>query len=292
MASRISARLSKSPRLAETQALKATWPGIELTVATENIKKPTVWKIHENRHALIVHLDGKINKIDTEIDRFGSKLHPPVNGEFWLIPANAKYFTYTQGDAVRYAEFYFDVDYLETVLGEEAAGRYLVPRIGQFNEFLYQNVRELVSVTSKTDDLSRLIGANISQTLCLHLFSNYNSPESSVVLPVRRFTPETFSLLQEYIFDNITTKIRLQDLAQLAETSEHNLLRTFSHSFGKTPAQYIIEQRLRRSRWLLANTKKDITTIALETGFSSHSHLTSTFKKQLGITPQDFRMRC
>lgn len=53
--------------------------------------------------------------------------------------------------------------------------------------------------------------------------------------------------------------------------------------------QYIIAQRLRRARWLLMHTRNDITTIALETGFASHSHLTTAFKQHTGLTPLAFR---
>lgn len=289
MTFKISAELSKSPQFVSDKPITTNWQGIELTVASENIEKPTVWKIHEKRHALIVHLGGKMNTIETEINRRASKLNPPTDGEFWLIPAKSEYFTYTQGEAVSYAEFYFDLDYLENLLGEKAKNYELMPHIGQYDNFLYQNVKELVSTTSKNDDISKLIGNNISQTLCLYLFSNYNTNEFASNGNKIKFTPKKFSLLQEYIHDNLSDKITLENLAEIAEISNHNLLRFFSNSFGKTPAQYIIEQRLRKARWLLKNSKKDITNIALETGFSSHSHLTSTFKKIIGITPQEFR---
>jgi AraC family transcriptional regulator len=290
MASKISAKLSKSPQLFVEKPKRANWQGIELTLASESIEKPTVWKIHENRHALIVHLGGKIDTIETEINHRASKLSPPTDGEFWLIPANSEYFTYTQGEAVAYAEFYFDLNYLDKLLGDKAKDYELLPHVGQFNNFLYQNVKELVSVTSRTDDVSKLIGENVSQTLCLYLFSNYGTNKSVSAANHQKFTPKRFSLLQEFIHDNLSEKITLENLAEIVGLSEHNLLRLFNSSFGKTPAQYIIEQRLRKARWLLANTKKDITTIALETGFSSHSHLTSTFKKNVGISPNNFRL--
>ena len=75
----------------------------------------------------------------------------------------------------------------------------------------------------------------------------------------------------------------LDDLAAVAGMSVHNFLRAFRKSFGTTPAQYVIDQRLRRARWLLTNTAHDIVAIALETGFSSHSHLTATMHRRHGI---------
>lgn len=289
MAFKISDELSNSPQFGGETPLTKTWKGIELTVAFENIEKPTVWKIHEGRHALIVHLGGTIDTIETEINRRTSKLNPPTDGEFWLIPADSEYLTYTQGGAVSYAELYFDVNYLEDLLGEKTSNYKLLPHIGHYDNFLYQNIKELVSLTAKSDDISQLLGENLSQAVCLYLFGNYNAREFAAHGTKTKFTPQKFSRLQEFIHDNLAEKITLENLADIADVTQHNLLRVFGNSFGKTPAQYIIEQRLRKARWLLANTKKHITDIALETGFSSHSHLTATFKKNIRITPREFR---
>ncbi|MEK7725415.1 MAG: AraC family transcriptional regulator [Acidobacteriota bacterium] len=290
MAFKISAEISNSPQFVFESTQTAKWEGIELTVASENIEKPTVWAINENRHALIVHLGGTINEIETEIDRRASKLNPPTDGEFWLIPANAEYFSFTRGETVRYAEFYFDLNYLEMIFGDKAKNYELMPHIGHFDNFLYQNVKQLTAIVSKSDDISNLMSENISQTLCLYLFSNYNTKSFSAGKQSIKFTPKKFSLLQEYIHDNLSERIMLENLAEIVGMTSHNLLRFFGKSFGKTPAQYIIEQRLRKVRWLLVNSKKDITTIAQETGFSSHSHLTTTFKSHAGITPNEFRL--
>lgn len=289
MTFKISAKVSNSPQFINEKPLTINWRGIELTVASESIEKPTIWKIHENRHALIFHLGGKINRIETEINRRASRLNPPTDGEFWLIPANSEYTTYTQGESVRYAEFYFDADYLEKLLGARAKNYELLPSVGQFDIFLFQNVKKLVSASLKSDDISNLIGENISQTICLHLFGNYGAKSPESTQNALKFSPKRFELLQEYIHDNLAEKITLENLATIAEVSPHNLLRLFGKSFGKTPAQYIIEQRLQKARWLLANTARDITTIAFETGFASHSHLTSTFKKHVGLAPHKFR---
>ncbi|HMS43619.1 MAG TPA: hypothetical protein PKE69_25550, partial [Pyrinomonadaceae bacterium] len=152
MAFKFPTKLSNSPQFVLIEPQTASWGGIELTVASENIEKPTVWAIKESRHALVVHLGGTIN----EIARRASKLNPPTDGEFWLIPANSEYFSYTRGETVSYAEFYFEPDYLRRVLGEKAKNYELMPHIGQYDNFLNQSVKQLVSLASKSDDISNL----------------------------------------------------------------------------------------------------------------------------------------
>ncbi len=289
MTFKFSTKLSDSPQIIEEKPQTVHWDGIELTVASENIEKPTVWSINEDRHALIVHLGGTINQIETEIDRRGSKINPPTAGEFWLIPANSKYFSYTRGETVRYAEIYFEKDYLSKVFGEKKPEVELLSHIGWYDNFLYQNVKQLVSLVRQTDDISKLMSENISQTLCLYLFNNFTANSTKQKTEPIKFSPKKYALIQEYIQENLTEQITLEKLAKVAGMNSHTLLRSFGKTFGTTPAQYIIEQRIRKARWLLINSDKDITTIAHETGFSSHSHLTTTFKKNINLSPREFR---
>ena len=72
-------------------------------------------------------------------------------------------------------------------------------------------------------------------------------------------------------------------IAAIADTSVHRLLIAFRRNFGTTPAQYVLTQRLRRARWRLLNSSQDIAEIAVSCGFSSHSHLASAFKRDIGI---------
>jgi AraC-like DNA-binding protein len=74
---------------------------------------------------------------------------------------------------------------------------------------------------------------------------------------------------------------------QLGVTPIH-LTQSFKRSEG-VPL-YRFQTRLRLSRALaeLPN-RDDITDLALDLGFSSHSHFTATFRSALGVTPSEFR---
>ena len=49
--------------------------------------------------------------------------------------------------------------------------------------------------------------------------------------------------------------------------------------------------KIKAAKKLLILTQKDMTEIALETGFSTSSHFISCFKKYTGMTPKCFRMK-
>ena len=284
MAFKFSEQLLNSPKYS---AISRSWSGIELRVSREDISNSTIWNIKENSHRAIVHLSGNINKLETELNGCGNLLEPPMAGELWLVPSEMKYSSKAIGDVVQYAEIIFQSRNFENFITEIE----LKPQVGYFDKFLYQNVLYLSELIDKNDDVSKLLGENLSRTIGLHILKTYNADTKRKTINDQksRFDTKWEKIIQSYIFDNLEQQITLAKLADLVGVSTHNFLELFSRSFGTTPAQFIIKHRLRKVRQMLVNTKKDITTIAFETGFSSHSHLTSTFKKKLAITPQDFR---
>lgn len=268
---------------------QTTWKGIDLMVSSEDISTSAVWNIHENRHALILHLGGRIDEIETEIDKRASKIDPPSDGEFWLIPAGAEYYSFTRGAEVNYAEFFIEPEYVGEIIGEKARRYELAAQIGKFDSFLFETTKYLISLLDETDDISELMRADLSRAMCLHLFRKYSSDASEKKTVSREFSRDRFELIQEFIHDNLAEQIQIKTLANVAGVGPDTLLRRFRKSFGTTPAQYVIEQRLRKVRWMLTNSKKDLTSISMETGFSSHSHMTTTFKNHVGVTPAEFR---
>ncbi|MCK7592803.1 helix-turn-helix transcriptional regulator [Pseudomarimonas salicorniae] len=77
----------------------------------------------------------------------------------------------------------------------------------------------------------------------------------------------------------------LEALAAHFELSSFHLLRSFRRGLGLTPHQYLLQIRLRRSFDLLEAGGLRIIDIALATGFSSHGHYSTAFRKTFGISP-------
>jgi AraC family transcriptional regulator len=66
-------------------------------------------------------------------------------------------------------------------------------------------------------------------------------------------------------------------------------VREFKVTFEATPHQYIQQRRLMRARELLGSTDASLSTVALETGFASHSHFSTAFRAATGVTPSSYR---
>ena len=84
------------------------------------------------------------------------------------------------------------------------------------------------------------------------------------------------------------TTISLAELAGQVGVSSAYLSRAFRAATGETLHAFREDLRLRRSLDLLPESRGDFTRVALELGYSSHSHFSSRFRRHFGITPTEF----
>ena len=81
----------------------------------------------------------------------------------------------------------------------------------------------------------------------------------------------------------------LATLAREANVSPRHFSRSFRRVFGETPYQYLLSRRLERARHLLRTTDMTVAEVCLEVGFTSVGSFTTTFKRQVGVSPTTFR---
>jgi len=89
--------------------------------------------------------------------------------------------------------------------------------------------------------------------------------------------------------DALGERVRLADLALSAGMPPVAFLRAFKEATGLPPHQYLLRLRLERAADMLANRTAPICEIALDCGFSSQAHLTSTFSRAFGLSPAAWR---
>jgi len=136
-------------------------------------------------------------------------------------------------------------------------------------------------------DLGNEIALKISRQMLLQ--------EQSVVLPGstyqssgRHYSPpvqRALSLIEAGVGQSIT----VNELAQRIGISRRDLLRLFRKELNNTPSRILGQRRLDRARSLILNTGLPMITIAESVGFSSQSHLTSSYHAEFGITPAQQR---
>jgi AraC family transcriptional regulator len=84
-------------------------------------------------------------------------------------------------------------------------------------------------------------------------------------------------------------KWTLGELAALASVSPSHLAHVFRAATGLPVYGYVMRSRLVRALDAVLESEAALTEIALDTGFSSHSHFTAKFRALFGCTPQQLR---
>jgi AraC family transcriptional regulator len=83
--------------------------------------------------------------------------------------------------------------------------------------------------------------------------------------------------------------LSLSDLAEEVGVSVYHLCRVFRRSTGMTLHQYRQKLRVRWSLEKVTASNRPLVDIALDSGFSSHSHFTNSFHREFGYTPSQLR---
>lgn len=94
--------------------------------------------------------------------------------------------------------------------------------------------------------------------------------------------------MRDHVEAHLDSALRLSDLAAVAGLSEYHFLRCFVESFGVAPHNYVRRRRIERAATLL-RAGWTIARTAPAAGFSSQSHLTRAFRREIGVTPAFWR---
>ncbi|HMK69221.1 MAG TPA: AraC family transcriptional regulator, partial [Stellaceae bacterium] len=84
-------------------------------------------------------------------------------------------------------------------------------------------------------------------------------------------------------------KWSLAGLAQIASLSPFHLCRVFREMVGTSIYDYVLQERLAHALAAVLDGGEDLTGVALDAGFASHSHFTARFRRFFGCTPAALR---
>ena len=97
------------------------------------------------------------------------------------------------------------------------------------------------------------------------------------------------SMVRRYIDAHFKENLSLDQLAALAHVNKYYLVHTFTREYGTSPINYLISRRIHESRRLLESTNHSLSQISHMLGFSSPSYFSQVFRKQAGVSPQEYR---
>jgi AraC family transcriptional regulator len=83
--------------------------------------------------------------------------------------------------------------------------------------------------------------------------------------------------------------LELHLVAREAALSPYHFHRAFTRLFGETPCAYVTRRRIELAADLLRSTGMPVTEVCLACGYQSLGSFSSLFRKQVGISPTEFR---
>ena len=96
-------------------------------------------------------------------------------------------------------------------------------------------------------------------------------------------------LSREWINDNLTSKITLDQMAAAACLNKFHFLSNFRQVFNTTPHQYLMERRLQKAFDLLKHQQHSVTEVCHVLGFESIGSFSNQFRKRFRIPPSALR---
>jgi transcriptional regulator GlxA family with amidase domain len=108
-------------------------------------------------------------------------------------------------------------------------------------------------------------------------------------IPVR--CSEGFAPHLDWVLSNLDKPLTVTTLARRVNMSARTFARRFVEETGRTPMQWVTDQRVLYARRLLEETDLDIDRIADKSGFGTATLLRHHFRRVIGVTPSDYRRR-
>ncbi|MEQ8311607.1 MAG: AraC family transcriptional regulator [Sphingopyxis sp.] len=244
--------------------------GLKVASITDRIDGHASWTIERDVHALILYEAGSYHWLETWQDMQRTSLGDPLPGEMWLVPAGRVYRAEARGGAVRYIDIEIPVSRLNVAADTRALAAHHDLALAALGRALAEGdaaaADPFVAILRET--LAGMAGR----------------PDPPAVA-------ERINQLMTFIQDRLEAPLTVEDMAAEAGMSVNTLIIHFARATGRTPAQYVLRQRLRRACWFLMNRPLTIAEIAFATGFSSHAHLCAIFRRKVGMSPGEWRRR-
>lgn len=132
--------------------------------------------------------------------------------------------------------------------------------------------------------------AELLARINIHLrLSRRAPPPEPVAAPSSTRDEVTLRAAMRLIGQRLGESFTLEQIAADVGTYDKRLSAIFRQRLGMTVFAWIREERLRRSRELLADTSLGMQEIAENIGFRSASNFATAFRERLGVTPSEYR---
>jgi AraC-like DNA-binding protein len=188
------------------------------------------------------------------------------------------------------------------LLAEPAAETKLAFAAGEFTDPVMRRLSDALAATEATHDIHSAIMADALRLAILTRTLGRQAcgvqagldpadgvHEEAAGRAARSLQNWRLKRVLQYVDENLTAKVTLQDMAAVAGLSRMHFAAQFRVATGVRPHEYLLRRRIERAQELLKQVEIALVDIALTVGFQTQAHFTTVFKRFVGDTPYQWR---
>jgi transcriptional regulator GlxA family with amidase domain len=165
------------------------------------------------------------------------------------------------------------------------------------------------SIITEENRLYSSGGANSYWNLLLHLLEKYTDRETAIIVSKyfaididrasqsafamfqgqKNHTDEAIKQAQDLIEKNVTEKISIDELADKVLVGRRSFERRFKQATNNTVLEYIHRVKIEAAKRSFETSRKNITDVMYDVGYTDTKAFRSIFKKITGLTPVEYR---
>lgn len=149
-------------------------------------------------------------------------------------------------------------------------------------------VSEIFAAAYRQSPYSQLRAKANLELLLATLCESFH-PQSVQINQEDAIHQETFSKMIRYVEEHYSEKLSLEDLATFSQYNRTYVSTLFKNTVGVNFYAYLTRVRFQHALLELVGTKKTLTEIALDNGFSDLKSFNKMFRETIGRTPSEYR---
>jgi AraC family transcriptional regulator len=166
--------------------------------------------------------------------------------------------------------------------------RLRVPKPG-FDDYIITNLLNIISFAfDNPEQASQLLIDEVSVLLISHLIRNY-SDASSIGRSRGGLASWQERIAKEILFARICNPPTVDELGQACGVSARHFIRAFRQSTGRTPHQWLMQERALSAKKLIEHSDRTLAEISAVCGYANQSHLCRAFQRCFGASPSAAR---
>ncbi len=265
------------------------WSGSARIATTSTGPEGASRDVRLDQHAVMLALGTRASVCEYRVDGGNAKTHRMRRGDFTFLPVGhqlcSSYAGTTQHFALLLDRNALQEDVHRSVFRLPFDIEPIV--LGRADPSVDRLLAALETECRNPGYADSLYCSHLAHALLVQLVLRQTPPvDTPAADPLSRYR---ISQLHEYIEANLGSRLTIQELAAVIDVGPSHLSRLFKRATAVPLHQYVLSRRLAKARTLLLRSDAPLSQVALATGFSSQSHLTSTFSRLVGQSPSRFR---